>query len=75
MQQVFASGVLGEDDHACAGHVVMQIPSLLILQSRGIVHFNLESGAVKVELLAVAGHAKTEARTAGDFGRLALYDR
>src|SRR5262245_61258296 len=58
------------DNHTRAGDIVIQVPGSLVLQGYRIVDFNLETGTVEVELLAVAGHAEAESRPARDFGGL-----
>jgi len=45
---------LVNDDHTCAGDIVIQVPGSLVLQGYRVIDFNLETDTVKVELLAVA---------------------
>ena len=61
---------LRQDRDSRVGNVVLQIPRLLPFERGGIVNLNFKTGAVDVQLLAVARHAETEARTARNLGLL-----
>src|SRR6266567_1268949 len=50
--------------------VDVQIPGFLVLQRGGVVHLDLEAGAVDVKLLPIVGNTHGEARTAGDLSLL-----
>src|SRR5271163_4207433 len=50
--------ILGQNRDAGVRNVVLEIPGLLPLERGGIVNFNFKTGAVDVELRAVARHAK-----------------
>src|ERR1700704_6313697 len=59
-----APSTLREDNHPCHGRIVIQVPGALVLEGHGVIHFNLISRAVDIELLAIRTHAEAEARAA-----------
>ena len=40
--------------NASVGHVRAQVPGLFILERSGVVHFDIEAGAINVEFFAVS---------------------
>src|SRR5690242_17754291 len=55
---------LWQRDQPRARHIVIEVPGSLVFERRRVVHLDLETGAVDVELLAVGRHAEVESRAA-----------
>src|SRR5580704_14155467 len=59
--------LLRHDYDSGVSDVCVQIPGLLQLECVGVVNLNFKTGAIDVELRAIARHAETEARPARNF--------
>src|SRR5271154_3564351 len=60
------SRALRNHDHSGASHIIIEIPSALVLKRRGVVNFDIESSAEDIQLLSIARHAEAKTRPAGN---------